>query len=1296
MTFKSFFKREEIDPDAPWRVLRGREKNDHLLHTDNAIRTTKYTPISWLPKSLFLQFRRAANIYFLIISILTLMSFSPQQPAPMIGAFGFILFVTSIKDGVEDIGRYKQDKEVNNKLAQVIDPETGLLRPMEWQNLRVGDVICLEKDESIPADVLVLASAEPSGKVFIDTANLDGETNLKERNALAETAMLCRGFRYPNAVNANQNQNQNPTQHSLSRAQSRTFSPVHHQFTMHTSNSHPHTPAQSAPGTPKLSSSNIHDNGYTGNTNGNGNGASFNRAAVYEANHQAGQHPSEIVFEHVGKTGGVLDQTFTHIAADLTRAASGLVPTPTQPIQVAPSNPLAELFHSNIELTCEQPNESLVRMNGSLTIGNGPKIPVSMDNMLLRGCTCRTFDAIALVVYTGHDTRSMRNSSHPPSKVSNILKMMNRILYGLFAAQAVLCLAYAILSLIYKNTLLENHWYAPATNDSNGFEYIVVKYFTFMIIYSNLIPISLYVGLEVLKLVQGYLVSNDEKMYYEPSDGPTRARTSDLVEELGQVEFVFSDKTGTLTSNVMIFRKCSVGGSMFGYLNESEALKESGSSLAINSNEPTYWVSGDRTPFELLSKPNDPRSAKIQKFFMHMCLCHTVFAGNKPDVQEVTLQASSPDELALVRGAEAMGFQFIERTQTTLTVETVGRGREQYKILHVLPFNSTRKRMSIMLGAPNGDIILFSKGADSVMLPLCSLDTVDKEKDMALLQQHIDDFAREGLRTLISAQKTISPENYLVWAKKFHEASVSLEDREEKIDIVSAEIERDMDLVGSSAIEDKLQDGVPDTIELLLKAGIRVWVLTGDKQETAIEIAKTCKLIGPETETLILSSRTAEEFESKLTQALTRFNISPFSTNKKEKAKQIDALRARTINMTVVVDGMGLVFALQDAFAERFLAVSLIASSCICCRVSPKQKSLVVRLVKINLPVITLSIGDGANDVSMIQTAHIGVGINGKEGSQAVQSADYSTYQFRFLSRLMLVHGRWGYRRVCWFICYYFYKNLVPVFVELFFPWYCGFSGQLFFPQWLSALYNAFFTSWPALFCFGLEQDVTAETSLRYPLLYAAGPRNKFFNYKVFYRWVALAGIHGCIIFYFSVGPLDGVVDSNGHPGDLAWIGSAAFTSTILVVGLKLIIESNFWPLINALSLTAAIVWYLVCFFILCSISVSETFQPELLKLAEVLLGNPKVWLMLLCTVVACLSFDYLFKAVSAVWFPNPVQIIMERERALKTESTLSVTQVKVNRPAIRLYPSVDIEMASTLSEPRMSWQVESVAAVDG
>jgi len=297
-----------------------------------------------------------------------------------------------------------------------------------------------------------------------------------------------------------------------------------------------------------------------------------------------------------------------------------------------------------------------------------------------------------------------------------------------------------------------------------------------------------------------------------------------------------------------------------------------------------------------------------------------------------------------------------------------------------------------------------------------------------------------------------------------------LEDREEKIDHVSSEIEENLQLLGATAIEDKLQDGVPETIADLKRAGIKVWVLTGDKLETAIAIGYSTNLVSKDSNLIIVRGGDQGDQFSVSDQMLDavgqffpesdiiqRVQEKGFEVIIPEKSERPDMTRNptglsefvgndngdRPGGYILVIDGVALGNALHDPFnKELLLQLAIKCEAVICCRVSPLQKALVVRLVKDGLKCMTLAIGDGANDVSMIQAADVGVGISGEEGLQAVNSSDYAIAQFRFLKRLILVHGHWSYARNGTMIVNFFYKNIICIGVLWWFQIYCAWSTQ--------------------------------------------------------------------------------------------------------------------------------------------------------------------------------------------------------------------------------------------------------------
>lgn len=429
-----------------------------------------------------------------------------------------------------------------------------------------------------------------------------------------------------------------------------------------------------------------------------------------------------------------------------------------------------------------------------------------------------------------------------------------------------------------------------------------------------------------------------------------------------------------------------------------------------------------------LSK-SSKQSQQIIHFFSALALCHTVIPEqvdpeNNPNLIEY--KAQSPDEAALVDTSRDMGFAFLGRTQDTVVADIMGE-QTTLKLLNVLEFNSTRKRMSVIVQSDvDNKILLLCKGADSVIYDRLSrlsekISTEEAQVRETTLE-HLGMFANEGLRTLCIAYRVLEEDEYNEWAKRYQVAFTSIENREERIELVCEEIEQNFTLLGGTAIEDKLQEGVPETIALLARAGIRIWVLTGDKVETAINIGFACNLLTQEMLLIRISSANEEEAAVQLNEAL-------------EKVSE----NVEYQKCALVIDGESLKFALDERCKGTLLELGTKCRAVICCRVSPKQKANVVSMVKKGLDVMTLAIGDGANDVSMIQEANVGVGISGEEGRQAVMASDYAIGQFSYLGKLLLVHGRWSYLRTSEMIQTFFYKNIVWTVVLFFYQFLCGY-----------------------------------------------------------------------------------------------------------------------------------------------------------------------------------------------------------------------------------------------------------------
>lgn len=677
--------------------------------------------------------------------------------------------------------------------------------------------------------------------------------------------------------------------------------------------------------------------------------------------------------------------------------------------------------------------------------------PISINNLLLRGCTLRNTEwVLGVVVFTGRETKIMLNSGMTPSKRSRIARELNWDVIYNFVILFFMCLLSGIINgVIWSqgNNSLDYFEFGSIGGKPSldGF----ITFWASVILFQNLVPISLYISLEIIKTAQAFFIYSDTFMYYEKLDYPCTPKSWNISDDVGQIEYIFSDKTGTLTQNVMEFKKCSINGLPYGEAyTEAQAgmQRRQGVDIEAEGAKAHKQIAEDRikmledlrkmhhNPYlhddeltfvapdfvtDLEGQSGQEQKLANEKFMLALALCHTVITERTPgDPPRIEYKAQSPDEAALVATARDCGFTVIGRSADGIILNILGEERE-YTVLNTLEFNSSRKRMSAIIRMPDGRIVLFCKGADSVIYS--RLKRGEQQQLRKVTAEHLEMFAREGLRTLCVAEKEISEKEYQIWNKEHDLAAAAIIDREDKLEIVSDAIERDLDLIGGTAIEDRLQDGVPDTIALLADAGIKLWVLTGDKVETAINIGFSCNLLSNEMDLIVFKVQedSPGAAEAELDKHLASFNITGSDEELKAARKNHEPPGP---THAIVIDGDALKLVLEEGLRQKFLLLCKMCKSVLCCRVSPAQKAAVVQMVKNGLDVMTLSIGDGANDVAMIQEADVGVGIAGEEGRQAVMSSDYAIGQFRFLQRLILVHGRWSYRRLAETIANFFYK----------------------------------------------------------------------------------------------------------------------------------------------------------------------------------------------------------------------------------------------------------------------------------
>ncbi|XP_010140691.1 PREDICTED: phospholipid-transporting ATPase ID-like, partial [Buceros rhinoceros silvestris] len=845
------------------------------------------------------------------------------------------------------------------------------------------------------------------------------------------------------------------------------------------------------------------------------------------------------------------------------------------------------------------------------------------------------------------------------NRISSVLTQM------IFAFLALMCLILAIGNGIWEYD--KGYYfqvYLPWAEGINSASYSgFLMFWSYVIILNTVVPISLYVSVEIIRLGNSFYIDWDRKMYYPLNDTPAQARTTTLNEELGQIKYIFSDKTGTLTQNIMSFNKCSINGKSYG-----DVYDMSGQRTEITEN--TEKVDFSYNPLadpkfsfydHSLVEAVKLNDVPTHRFFRLLSLCHTVMPEEKKE-GNLVYQAQSPDEGALVTAARNFGFVFRARTPETITVVEMGETKI-YKLLAILDFNNVRKRMSVIVRSPEGDLTLYCKGADTILYELLhsSCEALKEETT-----EHLNEFAGEGLRTLVVAYKNLDEDYFQDWIRRHHEASTALEGREDKLSELYEEIEKDLMLLGATAIEDKLQDGVPQTIDTLAKANIKIWVLTGDKQETAMNIGYSCNLLHDDMEDVfIIEGSTSDDVLNELRNARKKMKPDSFLDSDEiniqfeKSSKKPNILPDEQANGVygLVITGHSLAYALEGNLELELVRTACMCKVVICCRVTPLQKAQVVELVKKYKKAVTLAIGDGANDVSMIKTAHIGVGISGQEGMQAVLSSDFSFAQFRYLQRLLLVHGRWSYIRMCKFLKYFFYKNFAFTLVHFWYGFFSGFSAQTVYDEWFITLYNLVYTSLPVLGMSLFDQDVDDRWSILFPQLYVPGQQNLYFNKMVFVTCM-LQGIYSSLILFFiPYGAMYNTMRSDGKAiADYQSFALVAQTCLLIVVSVQIGLDTSYWTVVNQFFIWGSLSVFFAITFTMYSDGMYLIFTASFpfIGTARNTLSQPNVWLAIFLSITLCVLPVVGFRFLKTQLKPTPSDKV--RRYLVKPEILLTPT----------------------------------------
>ena len=1098
-------------------------------HKNNFITTTKYNFITFIPKSFLLQFTRLPNVYFLIIAIIqSIPIISPLSGTSAIVPLIFVLLVSMIRELLEDIQRYKYDK-INNE-EKVIVYRNNILEIVKSESLEVGEIILIKNNNQIPCDCLILNSSFEEGICYLETSSLDGEKTLKEKEG--NKIILS-----------------------------------------------------------KLKDINLN--------------IDINNNILINGNNISGF------------------------------------------------------------IECDIPNPDFHKFDGKIKLKiddnyiNDNYLPLTISQMLYKGSFLKNTDwVLAIVLYTGMKNKIILNSEKPRMKLSQIEKTMSIYLIYIFILQIILCIFCSIMNKVsYIRHKKFYKIFIKYTKNSSLESFI--SFFTYILLLNTLIPISLIVTLEIVKVIQGFFINWDTELYSFKYKKLCFAKSVSINEELGNVNYIFSDKTGTLTCNKMEFKYCIIGETCYQYkdkeengivdiedsqfknmenikiygknkkmidssqLNEYNNIQKNTNNYKTvipNKNFRIKYKQIGRHYFDSLLKSENENISKklkedfnlIREFWTAISCAHECVCSNNENEEKYS--GISPDDVELVKAASNQGFSFMKSNNNIRKINICCEEKE-FLILNILNFTSERKRMSIIIKDSNNNIKLYCKGADSEIKKRIIYNN-ENNKYINVICKGVDKFSSKGYRTLMIAMKKISEEEYLIWKKKLDEAEINLNNKNFLINECYEEIENDLNLIGATVVEDKLQDQVPETIRDLRLAGIKIWVLTGDKIDTAENIALSCNLISSNYKNFKIKTLKSnynilkkikkdnnnennnnennnnennnnennnneknnnenndnenlneidlffQQFQEFTNQELknielTENEISKPQNKKFEETKENNIEnRNENINtitpFSILIESPILSKITEDEnLTNKFLKIALCASTVICCRVSPLQKSKVVKMVKqYNKNVITLAIGDGGNDVSMIMEAHIGIGLYGNEGMRAVQASDFSIGEFKFLRRLLFFHGRINLNRIKGMILYFFYKNFVFTMIQFFFAFQALFSGQTIIDDWFIFGFNLIFTSIPLIIQACSDYDICDDDGElikeMMPFIYKENYQKRKFNLFVFSFVLIKGGIVSVLNFLIVVYSVnEGILGKNGDQQNL-WINSYFLYSNII------------------------------------------------------------------------------------------------------------------------------------------------------
>lgn len=969
----------------------------------NVVSNAKYTPWSFLPRTLYNEFSFFFNIYFLLVALSQIIpilriGYMSSYIAPL----AFVVSISLGKEALDDIVRRRRDAEANAEEFTVVSLERSNVMEMnkKSRDLKVGDVLKVRKNQRLPADVVILQS-------------LSNDSSSSRQNSFEEEA-----------------------------------------------------PAQ------------VTDLLETGE--GSSNPAADFAPSPEPAN--AAVSSASDTFIRTDQLDGETDWKLRFPSA-LSQGLS-LADFARLKVTASPPDKRVNEFMGTIELapptgfydTHVDENAPAARKpatQGSDSESNSA--PLTIDNTAWANTVLASNTiTYAAIIYTGSQTRAALSTSPSRSKVGLLEYEINNL-------TKILC----ILCLLMSVVLVALEGFEP-TNNKKWYVAMMI----YLILFSTIIPMSLRVNLDMAKTVYGRFIQRDKDI---PG---TVVRTSTIPEDLGRIEYLLSDKTGTLTQNEMELKKIHVG--TVSYANEAmdEVASFIRQGFAGNALTTPSTVFGTQAGQGTAPRTRREIGSRVRDIILALGLCHNVTpTTEEEDGQKVTAyQASSPDEIAIVRYTEEVGLKLSYRDRQNVVLESTDSKQVvvRVRILDIFPFTSDSKRMGIIVqfqqdenaldidSKHEPEIWFYQKGADTVMSSIVAAnDWLDEETA---------NMAREGLRTLVVGRKRLSLSQYQEFSSMYKQASMSFQGRDDSMaKVLSEYLERDLELLGVTGVEDRLQRDVKSSLELMRNAGIKIWMLTGDKVETARCVAISAKLVA----------------RGQYIHTVQK------CTDKQTAQEALDFLRNKT-DCCLLIDGESLNLMLGQ-FRTAFISVAVLLPAVIACRCSPTQKAEIAELIRQYTKKRVCCIGDGGNDVSMIQAADVGIGIVGKEGKQASLAADFSITHFHHLTKLLVWHGRNSYKRSAKLAQFIMHRGLIISICQTMYSIASHFEPKGLFINWLMVGYATVYTNAP-VFSLVFDKDVDERLANMYPELYKELKTGKSLSYRSFFTWVLISVYQGAVI----------------------------------------------------------------------------------------------------------------------------------------------------------------------------------------